>query len=315
MKAVQLFSNVLVCGLILNFFPNSDAADVATNVITGQWDFDNGDLRATVGQPMQYLSATAAATSFSTATIGGSQAKIMGFPASDPSQGYIVFHGAQPNGGGTNVNQYTLILDLMYPQDSDFLYRAILQAGTNSPGDDAEILVNPLGGVGTGATYFGATQVERWARVAATVDIPNDNLSIYIDGALAGTTTLGSPIDGHWSLGPSFLLFTDDNNDTGAGFVNSIQFRSGIMTADEIAALGGASAGGISTTPVTTPFKMSITRAGAQVHITVDTPGTYQLQASTTLNPNSWQDVGVPSSAGFWDVTMTGSRNFYRLKK
>jgi len=322
MKAVQLFAKAVVFGFMLLLPVGSHAANTNTNTTTivGQWDFDSGDLRATTGQPLAYLNGviTSNATVFTTFLIDDSTANAMGFPAAHADQGYIVTNTAPANGGGTNVNQYTLIMDLMYPEESDLTWRAILQTGNNEPGDDAELFVNPLGGIGTGANYFGEIITNIWTRVAFTVDITNDNLSIYTNWTLAGSASLSTTIDGPWSLGPTFLLFTDDSDDTAAGYVNSIQYRSGVMTADEIAALGGPSAGGISASVSTNSFKMTITKSGSNVHITADTPGTYQLETTPTLVPASWQSVvGTQPSSGPWDVPIApGTKTaFFRLKR
>ncbi len=72
-------------------------------------------------------------------------------------------------------------------------------------------------------------------------------LSKYIDGALVGTQTLSEGVDGRWSLGPTALLFTDQDGETGVGYVSSIQFHNRALTTGEIAALGGPNAAGIPT--------------------------------------------------------------------
>ncbi|NLH73099.1 MAG: hypothetical protein GX456_08615, partial [Verrucomicrobia bacterium] len=93
-------------------------------VVTGQWDFDNGDLRATVGKPLEYLDGpnglTKQGTRFGTTTelgvpdIAGQPAKVMEVPGDLSNKiGYIMDHGIAPNGGGTKVNQYTLIMDIL----------------------------------------------------------------------------------------------------------------------------------------------------------------------------------------------------------
>jgi hypothetical protein len=97
---------------------NSGNALVVPVVVTGQWDF-NGNLDATVGAALQYFGDTASITAFQDATIGGNPAKVMSFGAATKTQGYLMTHGAGANGGGTKVNQYTLIMDVMFPTASD----------------------------------------------------------------------------------------------------------------------------------------------------------------------------------------------------
>ena len=84
--------------------------------------------RATVGKPLHYLdpaaegltqtkthcSAPPATRLGSYPTSMASDAKVMQVPGDlDRNIGYIMDHGIAPNGGGTRVNQYTLIMDVM----------------------------------------------------------------------------------------------------------------------------------------------------------------------------------------------------------
>jgi len=313
MKAIQLLARfTAVCTVIF-----SAAAASSTNVTIGQWDFDSKDLRPTIGQPLQYLggATTSNDTTFVTATIGGNTAHVMGFPAAAPEQGYIVTHGAQPNGGGTNVNEYTLIMDIMFPAESDGSWRSILQTGNNAPDDDAEIFVNPLNRVGFGSDFFGELPPEQWSRLAITVDVTNNLASYYIDGAAVGSENLNTEVDGHWSLGPTFLLFTDNNFDTAPGFVNSVQFRSEVLSADAIAALGGATAGGIGTTNAPVGFTLAISKSQGAAKITVTSPGTYQLQTATNIAAPVWLNVGTPVNGTSFDVATTNKKSFYRAQK
>ncbi len=62
---------------------------------TGQWDFDSGNLNATVGSPLTYADAnTTTSTSFGSTTsfgisdIAGSPAQIMKFPAATNGGGH-----------------------------------------------------------------------------------------------------------------------------------------------------------------------------------------------------------------------------------
>src|SRR5689334_6865074 len=104
--------------------------------ITGQWDFKSGDLSATIGQPLNYLDGdTQVGTKFGTTTsfgipdIGGQPVKVMQFPATtSPSGGYDVPAGAAANGGGAQVNRWTMIMDVYYPPGSDAVTRALIDS-------------------------------------------------------------------------------------------------------------------------------------------------------------------------------------------
>src|SRR5688572_4853844 len=80
-----------------------------------QWDF-NGDLESNTGHsPLVPLASSPAVdpeVTFETEEINGQDAEVAHF-----SRGtYLeVPHGMPPNGGGLYVNQYTLIMDVMFP--------------------------------------------------------------------------------------------------------------------------------------------------------------------------------------------------------
>ncbi len=214
--------------LILGFGASVRAA------VTGQWDFNSSNLVATVGTDLAYRSNTATYTTFTTATIGGSNTVVMHFPATSPDQGYVMTHGAAPNGGGSYVNQYTLIMDLMFPKKSSRKYRALWQTNTNNA-NDADLFVGTTDGIGISGTYDGTIVADTWHRVACVFDLTltTNHLSKYIDGLLVGAQDLDG-LDGRWSLDPIAMVFTDDDNETTEGFVNSIQIRDEVLTATEI---------------------------------------------------------------------------------
>lgn len=219
--------------------------------VTGQWDFNSGNLAATVGTALTYRGTTAAGTTFPTATIGGQPAQVMSFPATTPTQGFVMTHGIAPNGGGVYVNQYTLILDVMYPTASHGKWRGLFQTNPDNT-NDGDFFIDPGNGIGISGVYQGTFLPDTWQRLVFVVDLTaaTDKLRKYINGVLVGTQDSGFSFDGRWSLVPTALLFADENNETQAGFVNSIQIRSEAMLPADVAALGGATAAGI---PLPTP--------------------------------------------------------------
>lgn len=236
----------------------------ARGSITGQWDFENGDLAATIGSPMQYRGTTASQTQFGTTTsfgiasINGQVGRVMRFPATSSAQGYVLPHGAAPNGGGAKVNQYTLILDVLFPSSSTG-YRGFWQTDTNNA-TDGELFVNGGNGIGISGSYQGNLTPEVWHRVAFTLDLTKRELGKYIDGTNIVTSAVGAAplgtnrvqyldastgsVDGRWALAPVALLFADENGETGVGYVSSVQFHDRVLSPAEIAALGGPNAAG-----------------------------------------------------------------------
>lgn len=236
------------------------AGKTDAQTIRGQWDFDAGDLAATLGLPLEYYDPGSnghadaktqfgTTASFGISAIGGQVAAVMKFPACLPDEGYILRTNAPANGGGDFLNQYTLIMDLLYPAGSGG-YRALLQTSLTNA-NDADCFVNGQNGIGISGDYAGNLTAGVWHRVAVVVNLAGPTMTKYIDGAQVGAQTLSSGIDGRWALycldspPDQLLLFTDDDSETSVGYINSIQFRDYAMGAAEIAALGGPSAAGI----------------------------------------------------------------------
>ena len=95
--------------------------------------FRGGDLSATVGKPLQYLdpsydgrfrfhrrdkTAPLVRRPISAfRTLAASRTASCRVPGTLSRQiGYVLDHGIKPNGGGTRVNQYTLIMDVSRPR-------------------------------------------------------------------------------------------------------------------------------------------------------------------------------------------------------
>ena len=244
----------LICLITLNL----GLAWVANATVTGQWDFNSSNLTATVGADLTDFGATP--TTYGTATINGGTATVMGFPAADGTQGYVMPHGIAPNGGGAYVNQYTLIMDIMYPAASSGTWRSLFQTATAN-GNDGDLFINDGNGIGISSLYAGAILPDTWHRVALVFDLTltSNRLKKYIDGSLVGAQNLDG-LDGRWSLDPTALLFTDNDGETAAGFVNSIQIHDVALTDTDIFSLGKATAAGIpATIPVFTNLTVIVT--------------------------------------------------------
>ena len=86
----------------------------------------------------------------------------------------------------------------------------------------------------------------QWHRLAFAVDANFSMLNKYIDGQLFAVQGLpGAELDGRHSLGPTSLLFADEDGESQPAYINSIQFRNYTVEEEEIAALGGPDASGI----------------------------------------------------------------------
>lgn len=183
--------------------------------------------------------------------VNGIDARVMAFPAATPSQGYVVIHNSPPNGvfaGDGYVSNYTLVMDLLFPKSGSGYYRSLYQTGVGNK-DDADMFVEnkPAGRMGVSNVYDGSVSAGAWHRLAWSVQCstgPGGTGQIvkFIDGRFVGGQY--TPEDGgrcRWALGPYFYLFTDNDGETGRGFLTSLMYTDRVMSMKELAALGGPS--------------------------------------------------------------------------
>ncbi len=298
---------------------------VYTRAVTGQWDFHSGDLRATVGADLEYVGDTNNLTSFPVMSINGVSVPVMAFGGTSPSQGFLMRHGAAPNGGGQFVNQYTLIMDVMFPGSSTGQWRALFQTDPfNHPGNDAEFYVGnastspDANGLGTAGQFNGPLAADTWYRIAFAVDLtasPGQQLSKYVNGVLVGSQSLSDGVDGQYSLGAAAQLFTTGlgGGFTRPGFVSSVQFVNGWLPPAAIAALGGPSAAKLP--PGAAVIRVTnITQHSSLVDLGWTGPaGRFQVQSTSNLVSPDWQAVSSLSSNHTVSVPMSAPRSSYRV--
>ena len=241
---------------------------MAQNV--GQWDFNNGDLSQTVGADLGDLSyidgpsgQTAANTVFSTTTalgvpdINGIPANVMEFPGANYS-GY--FMPTPPaNGGGSLVNEYTIITDVLYTNGE--VFRPIVQMDDGNLDnihalfdiglkDDIEV-TNTEGGSTLASGAFGSIATNVWYRLGLVLDESAGTATVYTNGVIVGILNFGVVLDSPFALLASSTLPVFSSNITNApGFVNSLQIRDEVLSPGQMEALGGPTAAGI---PITLP--------------------------------------------------------------
>jgi hypothetical protein len=245
-------------------------SDLPSTDVTGQWDFDRGDLSATIGTALQYFDPTydgptgsaATKTEFGTTTdfaisdINGQVAQVMKVPGELTRQlGYVMTHGISPNGGGTRVNQYTLSMDV-YVDTAGPGAASLLQISSLNNTDDGDLFwQGNQFGQGTGG-YNGTGQFTAgsWHRIAAAYDeaATPPVVTKYVDGIKQDDWTANQGLDNpRRALQAMAILFGDgDQDERRVMYVNSIQIRPRKLTDAELTALGGPSASGI---PVALP--------------------------------------------------------------
>jgi hypothetical protein len=284
-----------------------------TVFVTGQWDFPS-NLTATCGIDLQYFDGTVSndtsfgtTTSYGLADINGQPTTVMHFvPSAASWGGYKLFHHAGANGGGTNVNQYTLIYDVYYPGNVNGTWRSLWQTdGANA--SDGDLFINPGNGVGISGIYDGVVSSDNWHRIAIAFDLSGPGeapvLAKFIDGVKVGNQTGGlSAVDDRFSVKSFGLLFADQDGDLGEAYVSSVQFSYGRRPDAFIAALGGPSAAKI-------PGCITARLQAGQV--VIRWTGGVPLEGADEIT-GPWSTVASATSP--YTVPVLGARKFYRPK-
>ncbi|HYE30571.1 MAG TPA: LamG-like jellyroll fold domain-containing protein, partial [Methylomirabilota bacterium] len=289
---------------------------------SGQWDFTAG-LAATAGQPLTYITPAAQqATSFNTTTafgipnIGGEVAQVMKTGSYAAGDGLAMPAPGAPNGGGAYVNDYTLIMDVLVPAESNAKARAILDSDLGQLNPDAEFFINADNGIGAKGQSAGSLPTNTWHRIAFVVDADDDpslfsgTVRVYINGNEVGSRRVGSLKDDRFALAPNGVahLFSDNDGETAPLYINSIQLRAAALSKGQIRALGGATAAGIPQTlpPVPSGIEKWIphsstasrtTRVGAVIAAgdttIADSSISVSLNGTAQANPTITRDSGL----------------------
>lgn len=213
------------------------AAKPAEAGLVGLWEFENGGnlTAATVGANLT-LTGSQAATAGSGGSFdqGASQLGIGDY--------YTVTHGIGPNGGGSYVNEYTVLWDIMYPAATASSWKTFWQTSTANA-NDGDLFIRPAGpqgAIGTGDTGYSTntTNADTWYRVVLSVD-NGSHFRVYVDGNewLNGNV---QPVDGRFSLDPIFHVLADEDGDDALMNLSNLAIWDEALDAAAIGALGGA---------------------------------------------------------------------------
>jgi hypothetical protein len=228
-----------------------------------EWSFNSGDISTSLGNGvMTYAdgATTAGLTSFGTTgggvpNIGGNVAKYMYVPAfAAVGNGYnLTLNDTGPNGGGSYVNNYTMIFDIYIPSPWPLNYIVPFFNTEPANGNDADFYLYGDGEIGIGGGGYsapGTLAPDTWYRVAFVNS--GTTLTYYVNGTSVHSRP--ATIDGTWSLysnldpGHDLRLF---NEGDGSGqythelYLNSVAFIDSAMSGAQLSALGGPKAGGI----------------------------------------------------------------------
>ena len=209
-------------------------------------DFNDGDaagwtsVRPLLSQATHFVTAAEAG-------IGGIEgdADVMVMPGLEGTQGYLVTPGFEATGGG-DFTSYTLMMDINVA-DGQGAYFSFFQNDLTNENDAAIFLENDEDGTATIEILrgrHGDFHYDQWHRVGFTVEKTDDatvSLTKYLDGVQVGVQSVAIDrltIDGE----NGFLLFADDNGESGRAHVGSVVFSDRVFTEAEMAEHGGVSA-------------------------------------------------------------------------
>jgi Concanavalin A-like lectin/glucanases superfamily/PEP-CTERM motif len=209
----------------------------AQGALVGLWDFENaGSLTsATIGSNLALTGAQAAVAGSGTPSdTGASQLGIGDY--------YTVTHGIAANGGGSFVNEYTILWDVMYPAATAASWKTLWQTSTANS-NDGDLFIRPSGPQGALGTFdtgytTNTTSPDTWYRVVVSVD-NGSFFRIYVNGNewLNGPA---QPLDLRFSLDPTFHVFADNDGDDAQMNLSNLAIWDTALDANAIVALGGA---------------------------------------------------------------------------
>ncbi|WP_035606421.1 SUMF1/EgtB/PvdO family nonheme iron enzyme [Haloferula sp. BvORR071] len=218
---------------VVNVFVRDPATPPYPNPV-GWWQFDHAfdHTLATIGSDL-----TTSGSGFSEATglAPGDGAMLVA-----SGSYYIANHGiAAGTGGGTKVNEYSLLFDISYPAAG---WKCLYQADGNNT-TDGELFIdtsNRVGIAAMGGYSTNTTAPDTWYRVVVSVDNGTDR-RIYVNGQLWYDGNAGALDDRH-ALAPLLLAFADEDGEDGPIRVSNLALWNTALNATQAAALGGAGA-------------------------------------------------------------------------
>lgn len=290
-----------------------------------EWRFTSGDLSPALGNGvMAYADewTTPGLTSFGTTDgstvshINGSPAQYMHVPGFtlDTDGYWLTFPESGPNvNGGTNINRYTLLMDVMIPSPwaQDYLVPFFNTAPYNN--NDADFYLRGDGAIGLGGGGYSAAGVmssNAWCRLAFVADLKANTLTYYVNGTNVKSRAADG-LDGRWGIFsnqevppyPASLLLFNEGDTSGIYthelYVSSVAFTDRVLGAGELAALGGPSASGILTPSFGSKPTLHIQPSGSDA--TVSWPSSfigYALEQADTVASPQWKPVaGVTNNS------------------
>ena len=268
-------------------------------VLVGQWDFNDPE----------NLTAATAGTDL---ILSGSHTAVAGFRESDgaarigPGSFYSCSHGIAANGEGSNVNEWSAVIDFSYPASGMDYWKCFYQTNPSNA-DDGDCFIHTDGSIGSAATgYSGSDEgtpdfyalPDTWYRLVIGVDNGTE-YSIYANGTkvLAGNI---QSIDGRFSLEDTLLLFADDNGDDYPIDVSMVALYDRALSASQVAALKGPGGQDLpqATLILTRPYLQNVKTDGITVMWEANQQAPCTLEYGLDSNYGTFAAITTENSGG-----------------
>ena len=215
--------------------------------LVGLWEFDNAaDLgQATIGTDLTFEGAEPTYSASLADDSANSLSGVITTAAAIAENRIRADHGIAPNGGGSFVNQYTIVTDIFSPTGSRDSWRTIYQTNTGNS-NDGEYFIRPDNdALGVGALTYSTPDVideTAWTRLVLTVDLASsgNDVTAYLDGSLFYQHPSDAGVDGRHSLDPFLYFFTDENGDNAPLNVGTLAMFDRELSSFQVEALGVA---------------------------------------------------------------------------
>jgi hypothetical protein len=214
----------------------------AANVNVGSLDYRSGsDPSSDAGDP-----------GYSIQTVGSVTKTVAAFGSDNF---FRALHGIGINGGGSYVNQYSILLDVNFNRTNE-TWASLFNTNFDNANDGDSFVhwvtdADGDDGIGIEGTYHGTPIANAWTRIVITVSATagGTDLSYYADGVLLGTTHSGEGVDGRYTLytyndndGASdsvdILADNSDGTEHTPGMISQLAFYDFALSANDVAGLG-----------------------------------------------------------------------------
>lgn len=197
------------------------------------------------------------APTYTTEAVGPSTKQVASF-------GYDTFfralHGMSANGGGSYLNQYSILLDVKFEHTGTEAWASFFNTTADNQNDGDSFLQwlgsdtnGTFASIGISGIYGGTVYAGVWNRIIIVVDCgynlgSGTRLTYFLNGQQIHVTEAGSGTDGRWAGytwddgdtdGDNIDLLADNDLEQTPGKVSMAAFYDRLLTADEALAFGG----------------------------------------------------------------------------